>query len=57
VYVSCDPATLARDLKILTEAENDKCEKMYRVDKICAFDQFGHSGHIETVIKLQRRDM
>lgn len=57
VYVSCDPATLARDLKILTEAENDKCEKMYRVDKICAFDQFGHSGHVECVTMLQRKDM
>lgn len=57
VYVSCDPATLARDVKILTEAVNEKHEKMYRVEKVCAVDQFGHSGHVECVIKLQRRDM
>ncbi len=49
VYVSCDPATLARDLKILKEAEDENHQKMYSVEKICAFDQFGHSGHVETV--------
>lgn len=42
VYVSCDPATLARDVKVLTE-------KGYEVERIAVFDQFGHSGHVETV--------
>lgn len=45
VYVSCDPATLARDLKYL-------CEKDYRLEKVRAVDQFGHSVHVETVALL-----
>ena len=47
VYVSCDPATLARDLKIL-------CEKDYELVKVRAVDQFGHSVHVETVILMTR---
>jgi 23S rRNA (uracil1939-C5)-methyltransferase len=47
VYVSCDPATLARDLKYL-------CEKDYELTKVRAVDQFGHSVHIETVALLTR---
>lgn len=49
VYVSCDPATLARDVKYLEE-------KNYRLDKVCPVDQFGHTGHIETVCQLNRRN-
>lgn len=45
VYVSCDPATLARDVKILQE-------KGYVANKVAVVDQFCHSGHIETVVKL-----
>ncbi len=45
VYVSCDPATLARDVKILQE-------KGYEAKKVAVVDQFCHSGHIETVVKL-----
>ena len=52
VYVSCDPATLARDVKILTETERENHGKMYRVSKVCTVDQFGHSGHVETVVQL-----
>lgn len=47
VYVSCDPATLARDVKMLVAAG-------YEVGKVCAVDQFGHSGHVEVVTCLQR---
>lgn len=47
VYVSCDPATLARDLKYL-------CEKDFVIEKVCAVDQFGHSTHVETVLLLTR---
>lgn len=50
VYVSCDPATLARDLKIL-------CEKDYKLEKVRAVDQFGHSVHVESVALLHNRDM
>lgn len=47
VYVSCDPATLARDLKIL-------CEGGYEMRRVRAVDQFGHTGHVETVVLLLR---
>ena len=50
VYVSCDPATLARDLKVLSE-------QGYEVEKVCAVDQFSHSSHVETVVLLQRKNM
>lgn len=47
VYVSCDPGTLARDVKFL---EN----KGYMVDKVCGCDMFCHSSHVETVLRLTR---
>ena len=47
VYVSCDPATLARDLKYMTA-------NGYQVERVCPVDQFGHSGHVEVVTCLQR---
>ena len=50
VYVSCDPATLARDLKYLTR-------EGYEVRKVQAVDQFCHSGHVECVTLLQRKDI
>lgn len=50
VYVSCDPATLARDLKYL-------CEKDYKLAKVRAVDQFGHSTHVETVVLLVRTNV
>jgi len=49
VYVSCDPATLARDVKYL-EGKN------YELKKVCPVDQFGHTGHVETVAKLCKTD-
>lgn len=49
VYVSCDSATLARDLKYL-------CGEGYRLEKVCAVDQFGNTVHVETVVGLQRKD-
>lgn len=48
VYVSCDPATLARDLKIL-------CEGGYEIRKVRAVDQFGHTCHTECVCQLVRK--
>ena len=47
VYVSCDPATLARDLKYLSE-------NGYRVEMVRCVDMFGHSSHVETICALSR---
>ena len=47
VYVSCDSATLARDLKIL-------CEKDYEIARVRAVDQFCHTTHTEAVCCLKR---
>lgn len=47
VYVSCDPATLARDLKIL-------CGGGYELRKVRPVDQFGHTTHVETVVLLSK---
>ena len=47
VYVSCDPATLARDLKFL-------CANGYTLRRVRPVDQFCHSGHVETVVLLTR---
>lgn len=48
VYVSCDSATLARDVKILTAGG-------YELKKVRAVDQFGHTVHVETVTLLVRK--
>jgi len=48
VYVSCDSATLARDLKYM-------CENGYKVVKMQSVDQFGHSVHVETVVLLSQQ--
>ena len=48
VYVSCDSATLARDLKYLTAGG-------YAVEKVQGVDQFCHSGHVETVVLLSHK--
>ena len=48
VYVSCDSATLARDLKIL-------CEGGYEIQKVRGVDQFGMTVHVETVCLLSRK--
>ncbi|RHB09357.1 23S rRNA (uracil(1939)-C(5))-methyltransferase RlmD [Blautia obeum] len=50
VYVSCDSATLARDLRFL-------CDNGYELKKVCGVDQFPQTVHVETVVLLsQHRD-
>ena len=51
VYVSCDPATLGRDVKLLAE-------RGYRLEKAEAADLFPRTGHVETVCCLyhQKKD-
>ncbi|HEY0406785.1 MAG TPA: class I SAM-dependent RNA methyltransferase [Pyrinomonadaceae bacterium] len=46
-YVSCDPATLARDLKELMAGG-------FQLESIAAFDLFPQTHHVETVVKLKR---
>lgn len=46
VYVSCDSATLARDLKVL-------CEGGYELRKVRGVDQFGGTVHCEVIIMMQ----
>lgn len=45
LYLSCDPATLARDLRALQETG-------YRVTRLQAFDMFPQTMHIETLVEL-----
>lgn len=47
-YISCNSATLARDLKILIE------EHGFKLNKIKAFDMFENTYHVETVVRLIR---
>ena len=46
IYVSCNPATLARDLKIL-------CENDFKIGKIIPVDMFPRTAHVETVCLLE----
>ena len=48
VYVSCNPSTLARDLKLF-------CETDYELKAVQPVDMFPHTTHIETVAQLVKK--
>lgn len=48
IYVSCNPATLARDTEILMEAG-------YRIEKFALVDQFPHTAHVEAVARFVKK--
>ena len=49
VYVSCDSATLARDLKYL-------CANGYELQRARAVDLFSHTVHVETIVSIQKKN-
>ena len=48
VYVSCNPATLARDLKILSEK--------YDIQTVTPYDMFPQTSNVETLVVLRKRN-
>ena len=49
VYVSCNPATQARDLALL--------DRKYRIERARPVDMFPHTSHVESVVSLQLRNL
>jgi len=47
IYVSCNPATLAKNLNILKE--------YYNIESITPFDMFTHTPHVETVVVMSKK--
>jgi 23S rRNA (uracil1939-C5)-methyltransferase len=64
VYVSCNPATLARDLKLLSEGlviekdeeSNEQKVRGYKTKQIQPIDIFPHTHHVESVTILERHE-
>ncbi len=49
IYVSCNPATLSRDLDYILKNSN------YKIIQITPVDMFPHTPHIETIVKLEKK--
>ncbi len=47
VYLSCNPKTLARDLKVLTDYG-------FKIESVTPFDMFPHTNHVETLVVLSK---
>ena len=47
IYVSCDPATLVRDILLFIDK--------YRISEAIIFDMFSYTYHVETMIVLKRK--
>ena len=45
IYISCDTATLSRDLRLA-------CRRGYRIDRVIAFDMFPQTAHLESLVRL-----
>ncbi|MGN1399353.1 MAG: 23S rRNA (uracil(1939)-C(5))-methyltransferase RlmD [Erysipelotrichaceae bacterium] len=46
IYISCNPATLAKNIKVLS--------KQYRIKRVVPFDMFPQTSHVETITLLQK---
>lgn len=47
IYISCNPSTLARDLKVL-------CKNDYKIVNVIPYDFFPHTMHVECIVQLVR---
>ena len=57
IYVSCNPATLTRDLEVLVgKTRDEKMENIlkYRITDVVPVDMFPHTHHIETIVRLEK---
>ena len=57
IYVSCNPATLARDLEVfIGKSRDEKTEGLprYRITDVTPVDMFPHTHHIETVVRMEK---
>lgn len=57
IYVSCNPATLTRDLEVLVgKTRDEKLENKtkYRITDVAPVDLFPHTHHIETIVRLEK---